>query len=69
MGGFESEFLVMVGVQSHSFAPALSELGVWTWDTSTVQFLGSGLPLQRIEMVPSGDLVSSSGVSGVEVLF
>lgn len=34
MEGFGSEFLVMVEVQSHSFAPALPELGVWIWDMS-----------------------------------
>lgn len=65
MGGFESEVLVMVEVQSHSFAPALPELGVWIWDMSILRFSGSGLSLQRIEMVPCGDLLSSSDVSGV----
>lgn len=31
VGGFGSELLKKAEVQSHSFAPALPELGVWTW--------------------------------------
>jgi len=31
VGGLTSELLAMAEVQSHSFAPALPELGVWPW--------------------------------------
>lgn len=61
VGGFEREFLVMAEVQSHS-SGWIRCLGL---RCEHVTILRLWLSLQRTEMVPSWDLVSSSDVSEV----